>query len=193
MSYLYALAPLRLIFIGQTTLVVCTLFYLCWWYAAFRPHSDSHTLAGIKGAIFWLTALTGLVGIFFSAAGLHALPESPTVSVREICLGGVLAYGLLVGVTYGIFGRPLTAELVLIVAWAGLETSILQGLGAAGHLPPTCLFPVTIAIATATVIGLILYMLYYKLDEKIAFYVGMVPIILDGAIMGLIGCIIKLA
>ena len=174
------------IFVGQLCLIACCLFYLAWWNAAYYPGADGNTLNGSKGVWFWLTAATALIGIWQNAQGIHNLPEVEAFSVRRICLVGAMLYFVLAVVTYGIFRRPLTAELALIVAWCGLETATLQALWANGSLTSEKLYFLAAVVLLATVIGLIAYIEYYKLSETKAFYCGMIPLAVDAAAMGIV-------
>lgn len=188
------LPPGELVRSSQMVLVVCCLCYAVWWYTAFRPGSDSRTLAGKKGVWFALTVLTGGVGVFGNAVGIHLLPESAGCSVRDICLWGVIVYAGLVVVTYGLWRRSITAELALIVAWCGEEFSAVQALAAGKYLSEDDASVMIFAVLGATFLSLLAYTLYYKTETRnpqAAFWLGMAPLVIAAAVMASLSlCII---
>ena len=126
--------PESMILTGQKTLILCCLCYLAWWYVAFRPGADNHTLTGKKEVLFALTALTGLSGVFISAVGIHILPESNFCTVKDIFRAAAIGYAVLAVITCGLYRRPLTAELAIIVAWSGFELAAVNALTLGGNL-----------------------------------------------------------
>ena len=173
--------------LAQMILVICCLCYGKWWYVAFRPEADNRTLAGYKGGWFALTIITGSIGVFLNAAGVHALPEAVDCSVHDICRYGVIAYVVLLVLTFGLLRRPITAELALIVAWCGMEISAVQALASGKYLPDNTAAILVSATFGATSLFLLAYTVYYKLEAvnaKAAFWLGMVPLALAAMIMG---------
>ena len=166
---------------GQAVLVICFVCYGVWWHMAYHPGADEHTLSGKKGFWFALTAAVGIIGLFFIACGVHAAPQASDFSVREICQSGLVFYAVIATATYFLLKRPITAELALIIGWAGLELSVLQALATYGGLSVIGERILLFLLAVCTVIALIAYALYYKISavsEKKAFYLGFLPLIL---------------
>ena len=177
--------PLRGMVLGQAALVVCCLVYLAWWCVAFRPGVSSGGLLG--GVLLLLMVLFAAAGILLEADGIRALWEGAAgQAALRILIAGVLAYPVLLFVTVKGFHRVPTTELVLIVAWAVLEAMVVTVLVRAGFAAPGAAMPCSIAIALATVIGLVCYVLYYRLAPWPAFACGMVPLGLDALAMAFV-------
>ena len=94
--------------------------------------------------------------------------------VKHICLIGGAAYVLLFAVTVFIFHRQVTAELFLITAFATLETCAIFA-AFQGNFPTILI----LIVAVATILSMVAYLLYYNVDEVKAFYLGMLPLIVD--------------
>lgn len=151
---------------GQGAFTLCCLFYVAWWYVAYNPKITEIHFGGI---LFWITFAFGVAGIYLNICGIRNLD----VSVSKICLIGSAAYIVLLAVTILIFRRQVTAELFLIVAWATLETCAIFATFL--EIPQILL----ITVAAVSIFAIIAYLLYYSLDELTAFYLGLVPLILD--------------
>lgn len=151
---------------GQGALMLCCLFYAAWWYVAYNPKINESPFGGI---LFWITFDFGIAGIYLNICGIRHLDN-----LKQICFIGGAAYIALLAVTVLIFQRQVTAELFLIVAWATLETAAI--FAAFNEDIPQILL---ITVAAVTIFAIIAYLLYYKLDEMTAFYLGLVPLISD--------------
>ena len=160
---------LKYIAAGQGVMALCCLFYAAWWYVAYNPKVNVNEFGGMAGILFWITFACGIAAIYLNIYGIRNLAD-----VKQICLIGGAAYVILFAVTVFIFHRPLTAELFLIVAWANLETAAIFA-AFQGNFPKILILIVTVA----TIFALISYLLYYNVDELKAFYLGMLPLILD--------------
>ena len=150
---------------GQGALMLCCLFYAAWWYVAYNPKITENPFGGI---LFWITFAFGITGIYLNICGIRHLEN-----LKQICLIGGAAYIVLLAVTVLIFQRQVTAELFLITAWATLETAAI--LAAFPEVPQILL----ILVAAVSVFSIIIYLLYYLLNEWTAFYLGLLPLILD--------------
>ena len=155
-------------------MTLCCLFYAVWWYVAYNPKTNEEQFSGTAGILFWITFACGIAGIYLNICGIRNLAD-----VKQICLIGGAAYVILFAVTVFIFHRPLTAELFLIVAWTTLETAaifavcneeIIHG------MYPTILITI---ISITTIFSMVAYLLYYSVEERKAFYLGMLPLIAD--------------
>ena len=113
------------------------------------------------------------------------IPETPAMPFIAICCLGVLSYLILLLVTSQVFHRVPTAELFLMTAWAVLELVVVSALKGTVFLPPGDITIYAI-IFIATGIGLAAYMAYYSLDEMLAYYCGMVPLLVNMAAMWVI-------
>lgn len=184
------MTPVRNIILGQSALIACCVFYLIWWSISFQPGQSVNREGGIRGILLLITAILGLCGIVLSLIGTSNVTISPGTAVKingiTILAGGIAAYIILLFVTRFLFHRPVTTELVLITGWTMLELCVVSTLNAAQELNNTRFFMMCIVIAAASVISIILYILYYRMKEWHAFYAAMVPLITEGISMGIL-------
>ena len=57
---------MKRIITGQILLIICCAFYLVWWYRCFQPNKSVNRVSGMNGVLLLITALFGIVGVFFS-------------------------------------------------------------------------------------------------------------------------------
>lgn len=160
---------------GQILLIICFLFYLIWWYRGFRPGVDVSRVKGLNGLLLAITAITGIIGVALSLTG--SVPTTPMIPASVILVTGIIAYIVLLLVTRFLLNRVVTSELLLIVAWTMLEVWVVNCLDGTGLLPGA-MFGIMIAVLALAFLGsMVCYVLYYKIEEKAAFYVAMVLLI----------------
>jgi hypothetical protein len=176
MSFRNFTSPLWEIFYGNLLLLFCTLFYLAWWVVSFRPNPSG----GWAGKIYITVAfITGIAAIALMSEGINSLSQdSKGLPVRFIVLGGAVLFFVMLLVTAIIFHRIVTSELIIIHIWAALELSAVAvlygsrfGAGRAAIL--------TAVVGIAFVVGLICYVIYYRLDGTASYRAGMVPLVTD--------------
>lgn len=160
---------------GQTLLIICFIIYLIWWYRGFQPGVDVSRVKGLNGLLLAITALTGIAGVILS---LRVPAETSVLKIQPaaILIVGVAAYVALLLVTRLLFHRVITSELLLIVAWTVLEVYVITVLNSAGGLTDTRFGIMCGVIAAAFFGSMVCYCLYYRLEEKTAFFVAMVPL-----------------
>ena len=91
-----------------------------------------------------------------------------------------------------LFKRIVTTELFLIVGWTILETIVADRLYAIGSFSSKSFSAVTVIIAIAFLIGIVLYVAYYRMEEMRAFYAAMIPLVVDAAAMvAMIGIVLS--
>ena len=133
----------------------------------------------------------GFAGVIFSLMPVEKIRE-PLVSQGMIVICGIAAYFILLVVTKVFFNRVVTTELFLIVGWTMLETIVADRLYAIGSFGGKSLFAVTVIIAVAFLIGIVLYVAYYRMEEMRAFYAAMIPLVVDAiamsAMIGIASC-----
>ena len=175
-------APLWEIFIGNLLLIFCSLFYLIWWIVSYCPNSIGTSTN--SGLYLTVAFITGIAAVAFMFYGINSLSSySNGLPVRVILISVGILFLILLPITNIIFHRILTSELILIHIWTALELSavvVLHGIGRFGTVR-------TITLATligiATIVGLICYVLYYRLDELASYRTGMIPLITDALVM----------
>lgn len=170
---------------GQILLVICCIFYLIWWSISYRPGVAVNRAGGINGVLLLITALSGLSGVVLSIIGENALPAVSTLKMGAgmIVTGGILAYIILLIVTRFAFQRPVTTELILITGWAVLELTVISSLNAAGRMTGGGFWLMICVIAAAVIISLVMYVLYYRMEEMRAFHAAMIPLVTEGISM----------
>lgn len=180
-----------MIVIGEVLLVVCSLSYLVWWTITFRPSGRAPSGGGpfLAGAV-----LGGLGGLVLLAVGIVALlPKASWLALGATIIGGVLVGALLLYVTSSVAHRPVTTELPLIVVWATMQLAAGITLRTAGVLRPPAASAWIVATAIATLVGLACYLVFYRLDPIPAYWIGMVPLALDGVVAAILAGIVTLA
>ncbi len=174
---------IRQVLAGNISLIICSAFYLLWWILAFKP---VRPVTGMRSGWLLLPAL-----IFGVAAVILIVQSIRTASLQQTIIpaGWILplstaVYVFLAVVTGRFMDRPVTTELVLIVAWAALtlsEVNMLYGTGVLSSGTACSFFAVTVLFA---LVSLAAYVLYYNLDKTIGYIDGMIPLILAGLMMG---------
>ena len=177
-------APLWESFAGNLLLLFCSLFYLAWWVVTFRPNSSG----GPVGVFYIVVAfITGIVAIVLMSGGISSLSQSSeSIPVRFILLGAVALLIVLVLITTMAFHRIVTSELIIIIIWAALELSVITVLYGTGRFGSGSAVALAVLVGIATVVSLICYVLYYRLNETASYWVGMVPLSAAGLVMAII-------
>jgi hypothetical protein len=181
--------PLILV-IGEVLLVVCSFSYLVWWMITFRP--SVRTPSG--GGLFLAGAVIGGLGaVVLLAVGIAALlPKASWPALVMTIVGGVLCGALLIHVTSRFAHRPVTTELPLIVVWATVQLAAGITLRTAGVLSAPAASAWIVATVIATSVGLACYLLFYRLDPVPAYWIGMVPLTVDGVVAAILAAIVTL-
>ena len=180
---------MRHLLIGQLLLIACCFTYLVFWCLGYKPGTEVNRLGGPTGVFLLIPAVLGLAGVGVTIAGFNGIPAShkPPISMPLVCVIGIVLYLLLMFITWKLLNRPVTTELFLIVGWLVLELCVADAFAGNGTSKARIVGMVTIIIA-ATVLSLILYVLYYRMDAEKAYYAAMVPLITEAA--GMAGCLL---
>lgn len=135
-----------------------------------------------------LTALFGIMGTESTIIGMNAIRpvRKPLVPGWTICVAGIALYAVLFFVTGKLMNRPVTTELLLITGWLVLELCMVNSLAAGGMAHSRIVWMIVIILAS-WVISMILYMVYYHMEEQKAYYAAMVPLITEA--VGMAGCL----
>lgn len=172
-------AQLHALATGHGLLAACAVLYLAWWFEFFRPREmrPQGLEYGFGVALIVCAAVCGLLGVIRIVAALGGLPSS--VSGLALWPCAIAAYVVLAVVTKRAFDRPITTELVLIVAWAALEIAVVGALTASG-------IGFALPLLVLTVLGfagsMVCYVLYYRLTGWPAFLDGCGPLVAIGII-----------
>jgi hypothetical protein len=170
--------PLWEIFGGNLLLFVTIVFYIVWWTVSFRPNGDGNP----AGAGFFIAAafFVGVAAIGILSIGINSLSQAGKgFPVVYILLGAVAFYILLLVVTKITFQRAVTSELLLITIWAALECSAIAVLHGSGRFSLGQVLTLVALVVLATVVGIVCYILHYRLDDISRFWNGLIPLIVD--------------
>lgn len=174
---------------GELLLVVFSVCYLVWWSIAFRPPVVVPGSGGrgfLTGAI--LGGGAGLVLLLAGVLGLASRLSWPAVGA--VVLGGVVVGAGLFAVTSGPLHRQVTSELPLIIIWATAQLAAGVALATAGHLTAPAASAWVVTVVVATIVGLACYVVFYRLDPVAAYWVGMVPLAVDGLASALLAWLV---
>lgn len=174
-------APVGKIFFGNLLLFFCSVFYLIWWVIRFRPRA-----AGGPAGTFCLAAafLSGIAAVVLMSGGIRALsPDSGGLPVSFILAGTLVCYLLLFLATVFLFHRKATSELLLLHVWAALELSAVAVLYGTGRFGAGRAAVLTVLVGAASAVGLICYVLYYRLGGAAGYRDGMIPLLTDALVM----------
>ena len=167
------------ILVGNALFVVCCAFYIGWWVLRFRP---TNQVMGVKSG--WLlipAAVAGIAGVVFIIWGINVLgSEHALFRNIYVLVGWIVLYVAAYLVTKWLFDRPVTSELILITGWAALALAEVNTLYGA-QLLSNVLTVVLIAILGIVLAAcLVCYVMYYRLDARMGFIDGMIPLVLTG-------------
>lgn len=170
-----SLSQMRL---GHWLLAACCALYLAWWVIFFWPKvSGGEAQGAIRGvgvaAILGAVAC-GLLGALRACGGASSLAGG--AMVPAFVVGSVVLYLVMLAVTAGALGRQPTTELVLFVAWLGMELFCAYALAGAGRQGVATLVLVLALVGFA--VSLVCYVLYYRLPPMSSFVDGCLPLAL---------------
>ena len=169
--------------------ILCCVFYLVWWYRGYRPGVVVSRTGGVNGVLLFATAAFGVAGLICSLTQVRTT-VAYKISPMLIVIGGIALYFALLLITRFAFRRVVTTELFLIVGWIMLEMTVINRLYAAEILTNDRFLIMCVVIILAFVISIILYVIYYRMEEIRAFYAAMVPLITEAAAMAILTVVV---
>lgn len=174
--------PLWHVFSGNLLMVITIGFYITWWSVSFRPGGSGEK----SGPAMGLLSITFLAGL--AAVGLLSFTVLSLSGVGRgfpmlwVITGTVVFYVVLLLITKYGFQREVTAELPLIVFWTALEGSVIAVLTTSGRFNTPLTLTSAILLGLALAVGLVCYVLHYRLEEPARFWNGLIPLIADGGV-----------
>jgi hypothetical protein len=175
--------PLWQIFGGNLLLLATLAFYIAWWTVAFRPNANGKA-AGAGLLLLGVACVLGMAAITVLSQGINALAGPETGPAVGFILGGALvSFFLLVAITVFAFQRVLTSELFLIIIWAALEAAVLAVLQGSGRFSLGQAGILAALVGVAMIVGLVCYVLHYRLDEVARFWNGLIPLVVDAGVV----------
>jgi hypothetical protein len=177
--------PLWEIFGGNLLMFVTIAFYIAWWSVLFRPNGIGRPDGA--GLLIGAAVVAGVAGIAAMSIGFNSVPRVVQgIPVMAILLGAVALYIALLAVTKTAFQRPVTSELLLITLWTALELSVIAVLQSGGRFGMGRVITLSALVVLAFLIGVVCYILHYRLDETGRFWNGLIPLIADGGVVAAI-------
>ena len=175
---------------GHWLMAACCALYLTWWAIFFWPKvggGSAHGALRVVGIAAILGAVVcGLLGASRVCGGAARLAAA--WAPWGFALGSAALYFALLAVTQRAFQRQPTTELVLFVAWLGMEAFCALALGCAGEAGAATL--VALLAVAGFAVSLVCYVLYYRLGALASFVDGCVPLALIGVVSAVVaGCI----
>lgn len=164
---------------GHRLLTLCAVLYLAWWFEFFRPREvrPQGLEYGFGVALILGAAACGILGVVRICSALGSMPS--TLPAVVLCPCAIAVYALLAVVSSRALGRPITTELLLIVAWTALEIAVMGALLAVGS--PFAL-PLLVLALVGFACSMVCYLLYYRLSGWPAFLDGCGPLVVVGII-----------
>jgi hypothetical protein len=167
---------------GHWLMAACCALYLAWWAIFFWPKVGGTEAQGplrTVGVVAILGAVVcGAWGATRTCGGAAAL--APGGATLGCTAGAVALYLVLLAVTQRVWQRQPTTELVLFVAWLGMEALCALALGHAGHAGTAAV--VALLAVAGFVVSLVCYVLYYRLGALPSFVDGCIPLALIGVV-----------
>ncbi len=179
---------------GNRSMIACVVCYLLWWIITFKPPAPKSSPAG---SVFLMGAfLFGVGGIFVIVHGIIRLADSPVVNsfvpLWTIPVFGIALYAALLYITSSLLHRQVTSELFIIIGWTVLEACFVGTMFRYGAIRSEQLTAMLIGIIIVTVLSIICYLLYYRLEYVKGYFDGMIPLILTGLMMVIMDVGIKI-
>lgn len=173
--------------VGNIKLVLCFLFYLTWWIMGFNP---KHPIRGIKSG--WLLIPAAALGIWALIDIFRGIDfaHGPLPGVVFV-VGGILSYVALLTITGILLHRPVTSELLIIVLWVTVALLEINTLMAVGSVSMGLGWILMALCLLCTAVSLVCYQLFYGLDARAAFIDGAIPLILAGAMTGIVALCVR--
>lgn len=176
---------------GHVLLALCAACYLVWWCIFFRPNVQVEgPLRWVGYALFALMVVLGAWGPVSAATSLGELPGAQGLRFWPFWVAAVLGYVVALLVTRGVFGRQVTTELVLIVAWCAFECAVVAALSR-GTIAGGTAVVLYVLVALLTVASLVCYVLYYRVPEWPSFFIGMVPLVAVGIVAAVFATVVS--
>jgi len=172
------------VFYGNALMFATCAFYLAWWFLAFSPSGGGHN----SFTSFLITAaiVTGMASIIVLSLGIGFMPRAGKgIPVAAILLGALALYAISLSITKTVFHRPVTSELPVMFMWAAVEFAAIAALRRSGRFEISQTVMLAVLVTLATLVGLVCYVLYYRLDGAAGFLDGLIPLAMDAVVVAI--------
>ena len=170
------------IFAGNLLMFVTCACYVAWWAVTFRPNANGKT--GPSALLITVALLAGVAAVTVLILGIASLSRpGKGLPATFILAGAILSYIVLLEITKIAFHRPVTSELLVMIIWAAVELAAIDVLRGSGRFGMSQALPLAVLVLLATCTGLVCYILYYRLDAVSSFWIGLIPLVADTAVV----------
>jgi hypothetical protein len=184
--------PLWEFFGGNLLMFVAIVFYIAWWTVSFWPNGNGKGTGA--GLFIIITLFAGVAAIAIMSIGISSLPQVRKGFLAAYILPGAAAFFIiLLAVTKIGFHRAVTSELLLITVWAAVEWSAIAVLHGNDRFSLGKALALAALVALATAVGIICYILHYRLDETSQFWNGLIPLIADAGVVAVLLAVLALS
>jgi hypothetical protein len=185
-------APLWQVFGGNLLMFVTIVFYVTWWAVSFRP--DGHGDPAAAGIFLAAAFFSGIAAITLMSFGINSLSQAGKgIPLMYILLGAVALFIILLVVTQIFFQREVTTELLLIIGWAALQGSAIAVLQGSGRFTLAQALTLAVLVLLATGVGMVCYVLHYRLEETARFWNGVIPLVVDEGVVAVFLAVLALS
>ena len=168
------------IFLGHSLLLVGILFYALWWITSF-------SISNWSGPFILLALAMGMTAMILLSSSLTPFFASEKVSWTVYVIAGFALISVaLLFVTRYLWQRPVTSELLILLAWATVEVLVVLSLRVLGTFSRLQTALSLSQIFVASLVGLVCYVLYYRLEPNAQFWDGLIPLGVDALVVSVL-------
>jgi hypothetical protein len=168
---------------GHLLIVLVGVFWSVYWTRQFAAEASKAPLpAGLPALAALLCGLGALIVMPVSILALPLGTVRMPFQLWSIPLWGAVFFVFWLVASTLIFKRVVTSELFLIPLWAVLQACVLYVLASSGWLSGRQTAVLAVLTAAAFLVGLVCYLLHYRLDDIGRFINGLVPYACVGAV-----------
>lgn len=171
---------------GLIFLCLCCVSYIIFWLNGYQPDKAYRRAQPLSITLFVITFALGLAGVCLVAKGFQSAGVETRIKGSWIIITAVLLYILTGFITLHFFHRPITTELLLITVWAAFMAELINVTGSGSYISGSCVKVSWILLILVYAVCMVLYVLYYRMEPSIAYWLAAVPLLaiaIDMAVM----------
>jgi len=160
---------------GHMLFILSGVFYSIYWILNYyNQNNKTHIFSSL---LFILSLLVGILGTILLVYTLAGISDQITgqFKIWHIILFSVVFFILSLFITSKVFHRQFTSEIFFIMLWAGIEISCIYAFYCLNWFSVSQ-FIVSLSLAfICLLVGMVCYIIHYKIPEKERFINGLVP------------------
>ena len=177
------LSPFYGMLAGHLLILLTGVFWSVYWTMLFHAEESKAPLpSGLLPAATVLCGFGALIVMSLAIAALAPGAGRMPFQLWQIPVWGVVFFVLWLAVSTLVFKRVVTSELFLIPMWAVLQACVLHALAGSGWLSGSQTAVSAVLTSAAFLVGLVCYVLHYRLDDNGRFINGLVPYVGFGVV-----------